>query len=112
MWILARWLWRDGRRHLVLVQPETVAGWRPVRSVRPVRPRLTAETQALIAWLGRENPAWGSERIRGERRKLGSGVSQCSLPRHQGRGPARPPSQSWRAFLAHQVGQLLAAEQR
>ena len=28
LWILARWLCPDWRRHIVLVRPETVAGWR------------------------------------------------------------------------------------
>ena len=118
-WVLVRWLRRDWRRHLVLVRPETVVGWRRKgwRLVsrrrsggRPGRPRLDAEVQALIARLARENPAWGSERIRGELLKLGIVVSKRSVQRYRGRGPARPPSQTWRTFLANHAGQLRAAD--
>ena len=118
-WILVRWLWRDWRRHLVLVRPETVVGWHRQgwalvwggrSSRRPGRPRLDAETRALIARMARENPAWGSERIRGELLKLGIVVSKRSIQRYRRRGPARPPSQSWRTFLANHVGQIRAVD--
>ena len=49
--------------------------------------------------MARDNPAWGAERIRGELLKLGITVSKASVQLHRGRGPARPPSQSWRTFL-------------
>ena len=117
-WVLVRWLWRDWRRHLILVRPETVVGWRRQgwRMVwrrrsrgRPGRPRLSAEVQALIARMARENPGWGSERIRGELLKLGIVVSKRSIQGYRGRGPARPPSQTWRTFLANHLGQRRAA---
>ncbi|MDP8923346.1 MAG: helix-turn-helix domain-containing protein [Chloroflexota bacterium] len=119
LWLLIRAVWRDWRRHLLLVRPATVVGWRRQgwrlfwggRSHgRPGRPRLAAETRALIARMARENPAWGSERIRGELLKLGIVVSKRSVQRYRGRGPARPPSQTWRTFLTNHVGQLRAAE--
>src|SRR3712207_3614444 len=71
LWVLVRAVWRDWRRHLHLVRPETVLGWRRQgwRLVwggrsrgRPGRPRLAAETRSLIARMARENPTWGSER--------------------------------------------------
>ena len=118
-WVLVRWLWRDWRRHLILVRPETVVGWRrqgwPLvwrrRSRdRPGRPRLSAEVQALIARMARENPAWGSERIRGELLRLGIVVSNRSIRRYRGRKPPRPPTQTWRTFLANHGGQSRAAD--
>jgi putative transposase len=118
-WVLVRWLWRDWRRHLVLVRPETVVGWHRQgwtlfwggrSSRRPGRPRLDAETRALIARMARENPAWGSERIRGELLKLGIAVSKRSIQQYRQRGPARPPSQAWRTCLASHAGQLRAAD--
>ena len=55
------------------------------------------------------NPLWGAPRIHGELLKLGIDVSQASvgtyLPRHR-----RPPSQTWRTFLANHGGQIMAAD--
>ncbi|MDQ3701055.1 MAG: integrase core domain-containing protein, partial [Chloroflexota bacterium] len=74
------------------------------------RPRLSAEVRELIARIARENPAWGSERIRGEVLKLGIAVSKRSVQQYRRRGPARPPSQTWRTFLANYRPQLWAAD--
>jgi hypothetical protein len=72
-WVVARRLVTDWRRHLVLVQPETVLrwhrrGWRLVwwwRSGRPTgRPRVPQEVRALIRRLSEENRLWGTERLR------------------------------------------------
>jgi putative transposase len=52
--------------------------------------------------MARDNPLWGSERIRGEVLKLGIAVSRRSVQHYRQRGPARPPSQpsqTWRTFL-------------
>ncbi len=119
LWVLVRWLWRDWRRHLVLVRPETVVGWHRQgwrlfwrwRSRAPGgRPRLGTEVRELIARMARENPAWGSERIRGELLKLGIAVSKRSVQRYRKRGPARPPSRTWRTFLANHWPDLWAAD--
>ena len=118
-WVVAARLWRGWRRHLVLVRPETVVrwhrrGWRlfwrwKSRS-RLGRPRLCAEWRELIAVIARDNPRWGSERIRGELLKLGIAVSKRSVQRYRGRGPARPPSQTWRTFLQNHAGTIWAAD--
>lgn len=97
LWVLARRLGRDWRRHLVVVTPETVvrwhrAGWRSFwrwKSRAPVgRARLSREIQELIARMSSENPLWGSERIRGELLKLGIVVSNRSIRRYRWRPPA------------------------
>jgi transposase InsO family protein len=107
-WLLTHLVRHDWRRHLVLVAPATVVrwhrrGWRLYwrwRSRAPMgRPRVTAEVRELIATMARDNPSWGAERIRGELLKLGIAVSRTSVQRYRRRGPARPPSQSWRTFL-------------
>jgi hypothetical protein len=77
--VLSVWLqrvWPDGwRQHLRLVGPETVIrwhrkGWRLYWTwksrTRLGRPRLNAEVTELIARISKENPLWGSERMRGE----------------------------------------------
>ena len=118
-WVLVRRLRRDWRRHLVVVTPDTVvrwhrAGWRLYwrwRSRSPGgRPRLSPEVQELIARMSRENPLWGSERIRGELLKLGIAVSNRSIRRYRWRTPPRAPSQTWRTFLANHAHAIWAAD--
>ena len=57
----------------------------------------------------RDTPRWGSERIRGEHLTLGIAVRKRSVPPYRQRGPARPPSQTWRSFLATHRPQSWAA---
>src|SRR3982750_3508743 len=87
-WVVVRALRRDWWRHLVLVRPESVIRWHRQawrlfwrwRSRGPIgRPRLSAEVRELIATMARDNPRWGSERIRGELLKLGLVVSKRSI---------------------------------
>lgn len=60
--------------------------------------------------MARENPAWGSERIRGELLKLGIAVSKRSIQQYRRRGSARPPSQAWRTFLTNHRPDIWAAD--
>ena len=48
--------------------------------------------------------------IRGELLKLGITFSKRSVQRYRRRGPARPPTQSWRTFLANHRPDLWAAD--
>jgi len=64
----------------------------------------------LIVTMARDNPRWGSERIRGELLKLGLVVSKRSIQRYRRRGPAHPSSQTWRTFLANHAHHLWAAD--
>ncbi|HVG95417.1 MAG TPA: hypothetical protein VNK05_00795 [Chloroflexota bacterium] len=118
-WVLARWLSREWRRHLVLVRPDTVVRWhrqgrrlfwRGRSRTRLGRPHLPADVRELIATMARENVLWGTERIRGELRTLGIGVSNRSIRRYRWRGPQRPPSQTWRTFLADHAHAIWAAD--
>ena len=119
LWVLAGRFCPAWRRHLALVRPETVVRWHRLgwrlfwwwrsRSTGG-RPRLSVEVRQLIATISRENPMWGAERIRGELLKLGIAVSNRSIRRHRWRGRPRPPSQSWRTFLANHRPQIWAAD--
>ncbi|MDQ3699707.1 MAG: integrase core domain-containing protein [Chloroflexota bacterium] len=121
-WLLTRIVRWDWRRHLVLVRPDTVVRWhhqgwrlfwRWKARPRCGRPRLSPEVRELIAVMARDNPLWGSERIRGELLKLGIVVSKRSVQQYRQRGPARPPgqpSQVWRTFLSNHRPQLWAAD--
>jgi len=80
-------LWSDWRRTLVIVQPETV-----------------------IRRLARENPRWGSVRIRGELGKLGFQISAESVRCYRRSALRRPPSQSWRTFLKNHAPHIWAAD--
>ena len=42
--------------------------------------------------------------------KLGIAVSKRSIQRYRGRWPVRPPSQTWRTFLANHAAQLRAGD--
>src|SRR5215216_4227845 len=117
-WVVARGLCADWRRHLLLVRPETVLqwhrqGWRLYwwwRSGRPAgRPRVPPEVRALIRRLSEENRLWGTERIRGELRKLGIPVGNGSIRRYRWRPAPRAPSQTWRTFLRNHANQIWAA---
>jgi putative transposase len=119
LWVLARRWCAGWREHLAIVTPDTVVrwhrqGWRwfwhwKSRS-RGGRPQLSLELRELIVTMSRENPLWGSERIRGELLKLGIVVSNRSIRRYRWRGPARPPSQTWRTFLRNHAHHLWAAD--
>ncbi len=119
VWMLARRFCAAWRTHLVLVTPDTVVRWHRQswrlfwrwKTRHPGgRPRVNAEVRALIAMMSRENRLWGTERIRGELLKLGIAVSNRSIRRYRWRGPVRPPSQTWRTFLANHAHHLWAAD--
>jgi transposase InsO family protein len=118
-WVLVRWLTAEWRRQLVLVSPDTVVRWhrhgwrlfwRWQSRTRLGRPHLSIEVRELIATMSRENVLWGTERIRGELRKLGIAVSNRSIRRYRWRGRVRPPSQTWRTFLRNHAAQIWAAD--
>jgi transposase InsO family protein len=117
--VLARRLRRDWRRHLVGVTPDTVvrwhrAGWRLYWRWRSRsaggRPRLSPEVQALIARLSRENPLWGSERIRGALLTLGIVVSNRSIRRCRWFSPPRAASETWRTFRHNHAHAIWATD--
>ena len=53
--------------------------------------------------MARDNPSWGTERIRGELLERGIVVSASSIHRCRAHGRPRPPGRSWRTFLADQT---------
>jgi transposase InsO family protein len=116
-----RRLWPTGwRQHLAIVRPETVVGWHRKgwrlywtwRSRAPLgRPRLSAEVRELIAAMSRDNPLWGTERIRGELLKLSIVVSNRSIRRYRWRKQGgHHRGQTWRTFLRNQVQGIWAAD--
>src|SRR5437588_2299738 len=62
--------------------------------------------------MARDNPRWGSERIRGELLKLGLVVPKRSIQRYRRRGPAHPSSQTWRTFLGNHAHHAAVKQER
>jgi putative transposase len=115
---LARALPKALRMHR-LVTPGTLLRWHqrlvarkwtyPQR--RSGRPPIDPTIVALVLRLARENSSWGYERIRGEVKNLGYGVSGATIRRilkRAGLGPApRRANDRWRDFIrAHAAGTL------
>src|SRR6476646_11836251 len=90
---------------LLILKPDTLLGWHrqgfrllwKLKSKSKSRkPRIGAETIALIKQMISENPLWGAERIRGELLKLEIRVSKRTIQKYMRQAKtARPPSQKW-----------------
>src|SRR5262245_33800292 len=83
--------------------------WAWKRRRRSGRPSVAAEICALIRTMSQANPLWGAPRIHGELLKLGVDASQATVAKYMAR-PRRPPSQTWRTFVANHLGQIAAAD--
>ena len=70
---------------------------------------MPPDVRALIRELSTANLLWGAPRIHGELQKLGVSVSQSTLAKYMRRHP-RPPSQTWRTFLADHARQIIAVD--
>jgi putative transposase len=102
----------------VLVQPETVVRWhrdwlrrRWARRSSPPhqgRPSTRPEIRTLVAGMAAANPLWGAPRIHGGLHQLGIEVSERTVSRLM--PPRRPPSQTWRTFLANHVTSMVSMD--
>jgi transposase InsO family protein len=111
-WIALARGWRNWHMALVLVQPDTVVRWHrdwlrrrwTRRSQRRPdgRPPIDQQIRALVRDMASANPLWGAPRIHGELRTLGVNVSERTVSRLL-KPHARPPSQTWRAFLTNHL---------
>src|SRR4029077_1639295 len=118
-WILLSKAWREWRTALIVVQPDTVVRWhrdwlrrhwtRRSQRRRPGRPTTNSAIRTLVRTMTTANPLWGAPRIHGELAKLGLTVSERTVSRLL-RRPRRPPSQTWRSFLANHVATLVSMD--
>lgn len=117
-WVWLSRIWHDWRPALVVVQPATVLTWhrRGFRLFwtwksrhRIGRPAVSPDVRALIRTMSRANPLWGAPRLHGELLKLGIAVAQSTVAQYMTRY-RRPPSQTWRTFLANHASQVMAAD--
>jgi transposase InsO family protein len=118
-WATLSAIWSRWTKVLVIVQPQTVVRWHQTgfrlfwrwRSRHRLgRTPKDRELIGLIRRMWQANPTWGSPRIRAELAKLGLQVSAATVRKYRPKGERRPPSQSWRSFLANHTKQLIAVD--
>jgi putative transposase len=118
LWACLSKAWVGWRHALVFVKPNTVIAWQHRRfrdhwarlsQGRPGRPRLAKAVQDLIREMSSANPRWGSPRIVGELSKLDIHVAKATVERYMVRS-RKPPSPTWRAFLANHVKDLVSVD--
>jgi putative transposase len=112
-WIILARSWRNWRRVLIVVQPDTVVRWhrdwlcrrwmRRSQHRPDGRPPIHQQIRALVRDMATANPLWGAPRIHGELRTLGVDVSERTVSRLL-ESHTRPPSQTWKTFLTNHLG--------
>jgi putative transposase len=111
---------RAWKQALFIVQPETLLRWhreafrlfwRRKSRAHSYKPKVAAETIALIREMAAENRLWGAERIRGELLKLGMHVCKRTIQKYMRnvRTP-RPKGQRWATFLHNHAAQIWACD--
>jgi putative transposase len=119
-WIALSVVWKDWRRALLVVHPDTVVRWqrerfrrywakRSKQSGTTGRPPIGVQIRRLIRTLAQANPLWRAPRIHGELLKLGLEVSERTVSRVL-RTVKRPPSQTWRTFLRNHIEEIVAVD--
>jgi putative transposase len=118
-WVLLSRLWPSWRSALAIVQPETVVKWHrkgfrlfwtwKSRRSKPGRPRIEREIRDLIRRMSRENPTWGAPRILSELLLLDHEVAEATVAKYMVR-QRKPPSQTWRTFLANHIPDIAACD--
>jgi putative transposase len=87
-WVWLSGTWKDWRRVLIIVRPETVASWHRkgfrlfwtwISSRKSGRPEVSPAIRALILKMAAANPLWGAPRIHGELLKLGILISERTV---------------------------------
>jgi len=117
-WVWLSRLWNGWRSALVIVKPETVIAWHrrgfrlywSWKSLHPQgRPSVSREVIELIRKMSMANPHWGAPRIHGELLKLGFELSESTVAKYMVR-PRRPPSHTWRSFLANHAKTFVSSD--
>ena len=119
-WITWSAVWKDWRRSLLIVHPDTVVRWQRERfrchwaqlskRIGPIgRPPVHSQIRTLIRTLAQANPLWRAPRIHGELQKLGIEVSERTVSRLL-QTVKRPPSQTRKTFLQNHMGEIIAID--
>ena len=106
--------WRD---HMIATQPDIAVRWHREglrrywtwKSRRAGGPAIDSRLRQLIRRIQSENVTWGAPRIHGEQLKLGYDVCEATASNYM-RRHRKPPSQSWRTFLANHRDAIAAID--
>ena len=117
--LLAR-LVRTWQQALVIVQPDTLLRWhrelfrwywKRKSKAASRKPKVAAETIALIREMATNNRLWGAERIRGELLKLGIHVCKRTIQKYMRNVRTQQPrGQKWSTFLRNHAAQVWACD--
>lgn len=118
-WVcLSRW-WPAWRSVVKIFQPDTVVKWHQQgfklywrwlsRPRNGGRPPIDSEIRDVIRRMAHDNPGWGAPRILSELHLLGYTVSQATVAKYMPK-TRKPPSQTWRTFLANHVPDIVAID--
>jgi putative transposase len=117
-WTVLWRIWPGWQRALLIVSPATVVHWHRLgfrlywrwkSRGRPGRPAVSADIRRLIRQMARENVTWGAPRIASELRLLGHVVADSTVAKYLPKR-SKPPSQSWRTFLANHADCLASID--
>jgi putative transposase len=117
--LLAR-LVRTWKQALFIVQPNILLRWhrqlfrlvwkRRIKATSH-KPKIAAETIALIREMAKKNRLWGAERIRGELLKLGIHVCKRTIQKYIRNVRTSPPGeQKWATFLHNHAANIWACD--
>ena len=111
---------RAWKQTLFIVQPETLLRWhrelfhlywKRRSKASSHKPKVVAETIALIREMATENRLWGAERIRGELLKLDIHVSKRTIQKYMRRvRTSQPRGQRWATFLHNHAADIWACD--
>jgi len=118
-WVWISRIWERWRESLLVVKPDTVVRWHRkgcalywtwLSRRNPIgRPGTSRVIRELIRKIASANPLWGSPRVHGELLKLGIDISERTIARLMPKR-RKPPSQTWRAFLANHLKDLVSID--
>ena len=110
---------------VLVFKPETLLTWHRAlvrrkwtvrKGAPPGRPPISPALEALLLRLAKENPRWGYGKLEGELLKLGYDIGRSTIRDvlKRRRIPPAPErgrhGSSWRTFLAHYQGHILACD--
>ncbi len=111
---------RTWNQALLIVQPETLLRWhrelfrlfwKRKSKAASRKPKVAAETIALIREMATNNRLWGAERIRGELLKLGLRVCKRTIQKYMRTVRTQQPrGQTWATFLRNHAAQVWACD--
>jgi putative transposase len=118
--VLLAKLVRTWQQALLIVQPDTLLRWhrelfrlywKRKSKAQVHKPKVAADTIALIRQMAKENRLWGADRIRGELLKLGVRVCKRTVQKYMRHVRSRQPrGQTWSTFLRTHAAQIWACD--